>query len=279
MVDWSIPGSSGRPVIGTTHLPSESGDMHILLAHGFKGYKDYGFIPWLSEHLAGVGHVVHRFNFSHGGMEHGHGSFDESAFQEDTWNRQVEDLLLLFKASRRGELPGGTPGGILLAGHSRGGVTSLLTAGRHAGEEVLDPLRGIATLASPAACLQMTDHDQERLLEEGRLASPSSRTGQLLHVGRSWLSEQLDAPEEHDLLAVAGKVKVPVHVIHGSEDDAVPVESAHAIGDAVESLTGRVLIEGANHVFNTSNPFSVDGEASPELRELGDVLVRAAAAC
>ncbi|MBM44489.1 MAG: hypothetical protein CMJ36_05705 [Phycisphaerae bacterium] len=279
MSDWSIPGSSGRPIIGTTHSPSEPAEIHVLLAHGFKGYKDYGFIPWLAEHLADAGHVVHRFNFSHGGMDHGHGSFDESAFQEDTWNRQVEDLLLLFQASREGSLPGGTPGGLLLAGHSRGGVSSLLAAGRHAGEGVLDQLRGIATLASPAACLHMSDQDRERLLDEGRLASPSSRTGQVLHVGRSWLSEQLEAPQDHDLLAIAAKVKVPVHVIHGTEDDAVPVECAHAIGDAVDDLAGRVLIEGANHVFNTPNPFPVDGDASPSLRQLGEVLARAAGAC
>lgn len=273
MSDWSIPGSMGRGIIGTTHEPGDHGGLHVLLAHGFKGYKDYGFIPWLAETIAQSGHVTHRFNFSHGGMGHGHGSFDEAAFQEDTWNRQVDDIMTLLASVQEGVLPGGKASSILLAGHSRGGATCLLAGGRHAGEEVLASLCGIVTLAAPSACLRMSEEDQDRLLVEGRLPSPSSRTEQVLHVGASWLSEQLDDPGGHDLLSLAGRIPVPVHVIHGMLDDAVPVEDAGEIADATGRAGEAILIEGSNHVFNTPNPFSPEQPPSPALQELGDVLI------
>ncbi len=279
MSDWSTPGSSGRPILGTTHEPHEHGGLHVLLAHGFKGYKDYGFIPWLAETISKAGYVAHRFNFSHGGMGHGHGSFDEAAFQEDTWNRQVDDILTLLARLREGVLPGGKVSGMLLAGHSRGGATCLLAGGRHAGEEAIEGLRGIVTLAAPSACLGMKGEDRERLLSDGRLPSPSSRTGQVLHVGASWLNEQLDDPGAHDLLSLAGRITVPVHVIHGVLDDAVPVKDAGEIADATGGTGEAILIEGANHVFNTPNPFSPEQPPSPALQELGDVMVRIAGGC
>ena len=42
---WSIPGSDGEPIIGNTHLPSEDPAGVVHIAHGFKGYKDYGMFP------------------------------------------------------------------------------------------------------------------------------------------------------------------------------------------------------------------------------------------
>ena len=275
MIDWSIPSGDGTGrILGTSHLPSGEPTGRVLLGHGFKGYKDYGFLPWLSRRLCEAGHVVHRFNFGGSGMDHGHGPFDPAAFQADTWNRQVEDAVELLRAVGADELPGG-PGPVLLVGHSRGGVTSLLAAGRHAGTDALASLRGVATLASPSGCLGLEASDRARLLTEGSLESPSSRTGQMLRIGRAFLQEQLDDPEGHDPLRQAGRVRVPVLVVHGMADDAVPVESAHQLVGALGDLATLRIIEGGNHVFNVPNPFPMEhGEPSPQLDEVARSLVQ-----
>ncbi|MDG1899961.1 MAG: hypothetical protein P8I74_08870 [Phycisphaerales bacterium] len=276
-LDWSIDSSSGgasRPIIGTTHSPECEPRGHVLIAHGFKGYKDYGFIPWLAQHAARCGFVAHRFNFSHGGMVHGHGPFDEEVFRDDTWNRQVEDVLSLLDAVRKGALPG-SPGPVGLVGHSRGGVTSLLAAGRHAGTDSLAGLRCVLSLAAPSECLSMDPGQQGTLLERGELPSPSGRTGQELLVGRTFLQEQLDDPEGHDLLRQVGRIDVPVQLVHGLEDDAVPVESVRKIASALPSVHGVHVLDGANHVFNTPNPFPVDAEPSDCLAEVGQILAAA----
>lgn len=274
-MDWSIPvdGVAGRSILGTTHLPEASTQGVVLLGHGFKGYKDYGFIPWLSQHLCDAGCVVHRFNFSGSGMEHGHGRIDPDAFHGDTWNRQVEDVLALMGAIASDRLPGG-PGPVLLMGHSRGGVTSLLSSGRHAGDDVMSSLRGVATLAAPSGCLSMTPEEQAELLSTGGLDSPSNRTGQVLSVGRGFLQEQLDDPEGHDVLTQARRIRVPVSVIHGMEDDAVPAGAARELCSALGDGATLHLLEGGNHVFNVSNPFPLDEEPSPQLREVGSITAR-----
>ncbi|MAA51964.1 MAG: hypothetical protein CMJ41_02805 [Phycisphaerae bacterium] len=273
MIDWSIPAPRGpRPILGTTHLPATAPLGRVLLGHGFKGYKDYGFIPWLSDRLCRAGCIVHRFNFSGSGMDHGHGSFDLEAFRADSWNRQVEDVFGLLSAIDAGDLPGGR-GPVLLAGHSRGGVTSLLTAGRYPGEASSAALVGVVTLASPSSCLSLDADDQTLLLEQGSLESPSSRTGQVLRVGRTFLQEQLDDPEGHDLLAQVRRIRVPVLVVHGMADEAVPPGAARELCSALGDRGDLELIPDANHVFNVPNPFPFeDGTPSPQLAKVGEIL-------
>ena len=271
MTNWTVPSEDGRVIVGTTHEPA-AGPVQgqVLIAHGFKGYKDYGFIPWLAETLSKSGLAAHRFNFSCSGMDHGQGDFDLQAFQHDTWNRQVEDVLCLIRAAGQGQLPGGG-GPILLAGHSRGGVTSLLAAGRHAGSDRLGGLCGILTMAAPDRCLSMDAATQETLLSEGTIPSPSNRTSQVLQIGRAFLQEQLTDPLGHDLLLQTGQIDLPVCVVHGTADDAVAVESATSICKASTGSCRIHRIEEANHVFNTSNPFPCDATPSEALSRLGSI--------
>ncbi|MDG2291264.1 MAG: alpha/beta hydrolase [Phycisphaerales bacterium] len=271
MINWSIPSVEGRVIVGTTHEPTTGPERgQVIIAHGFKGYKEYGFFPWLAQAMANAGFAAHRFNFSCSGMDHGHGDFDVVAFEQDTWNRQVEDLLSVLKEARAGSLPG-RGGPMVLMGHSRGGVASLLAAGRHAGSDELDALRGIMTLASPDTCLSMADDVQSTLCVEGTIPSPSSRTSQVLRVGRAFLEEQRADPPAHDLLLQVSRIKLPTCIVHGTADDAVDVQAATSIANATTSQCEVHHIEGSNHVFNTTNPFPADGVPSEALGELGSI--------
>jgi len=264
---WSIAGSDGEPILGITHEPAGPPRGVILLAHGFKGYRDYGMFPRLATTMADAGLIAHRFNFSHSGMTDDISTFARpELFERETWNRQVHDLRALLDAIADGAIAGrGLP--CVLFGHSRGGVAVLLTAGRAAGEPEAPALAGVITASAPSTCRSMSDADAERLLEDGFLESPSARTGQALRVGRTFLQEQIDDPEGHDLLALAGRIACPVLVVHGADDPTVPAVCAGQIGDAVSHGDAR-LIAGADHVFNTPNPLPNDAPASEQLQQL-----------
>ena len=92
-------------------------------------------------------------------------------------------------------------------------------------------------------------------------------------MGRAFLQEQLDDPQGHDLLNLVHRIDVPVAVVHGLDDDAVPVTSARQIISALQSEASLSVLEDANHVFNVPNPFPVDGEPSAPLAEVGAILV------
>jgi pimeloyl-ACP methyl ester carboxylesterase len=267
---WSIAGSDGEPILGMTHEPVAPRGV-ILLAHGFKGYKDYGMFPRLATTMADAGLVAHRFNFSHSGMTEDVSTFARpELFERDTWNRQVHDLRALLAAIADGTIAGrGLP--CFLFGHSRGGVAVLLTAGRMAGTPGAPEIAGIVTASAPSTCRSMSDEDAQRLLDEGFIESPSARTGQALRVGSAFLQEQIEDPEGHDLLALAGRITCPALVVHGADDPTVPVECAKQIGGAVPGAEVRI-VDGADHVFNTPNPMPDDAAASAQLQQLLDAM-------
>ncbi len=269
MNNWEIPGLAGLPIRGTTHMPTGDARAAVIIVHGYYGYKEYGMFPWLAAHFCQAGHVVHRVNLSHSGMDHGHGPFDEQAVQRDTWSRGVEDIGVLLRAIDSGVLAG-QGRGVILAGHSRGGSTCLLAAGRHGRDADYSALIGVVSLSAPANLDRLTDEAKAELWRSGTLESSSSRTGQRLHVGLAWLQEQLDDPEGHDLLRQVARIQTPIGLIHGAEDATVDASDAVTMAQANPARTRVRLIEGGDHVFNTPNPFADDAPPSPQLQEAFD---------
>src|SRR2546430_741685 len=133
---WSIPGADGEPIIGNTHKSAIGLQARgvVIIAHGFKGYKDYGMFPRVATEFAKAGFIAIRFNFSNSGMTNNIATFERpNLFERDTWNKQVFDLRAVTEAAIAGSLrdPGNASSlPCVFFGHSRGGVTALLTAGR-----------------------------------------------------------------------------------------------------------------------------------------------------
>jgi uncharacterized protein len=267
---WSIPGASGMPILGDSHLPENHSPRRgvLLVVHGFKGYKDYGMFPRIASAAAASGFVSHRFNFSHSGMTNAIATFERpDLFEQDTWNKQVFDLRAVIVATTRGEIEGrGLP--YVIFGHSRGGVAALLTAGRYADDPSFPQPAGLISAAAPATCNPLSEDEASLLLKQGFLESPSSRTGQHLRLGKAFLQQQLDDPPSHDLLSLIHRIQCPLLILHGENDPTVDPGSARAIASAAKSRVRVKIIPRADHVFNTPNPMPANAPSSPQLAEL-----------
>ena len=270
---WSIAGSDNQLIVGNVHLPDTSPRGVVIIAHGFKGYKDYGMFPRLAEAMAAAGFIAHRFNFSHSGMTDRIDTFQRpDLFERDTWNRQVFDLRAVIDAVSRDEIAGaGLP--YVLFGHSRGGVTALLTAGRFAHDPIFAPPVGIVTAASPATANPLSPEEKERLLRDGFIESPSSRTGQRLRVGAAFITEQIRDPQSHDLVYQVARIRCPLLIAHGESDPTVPAAAAGVIARAARSPAHVIIIPEADHVFNTPNPVPAGWQDSVPLSVLIDAAI------
>lgn len=290
---WSIPGAGGEAILGDTHLPPDGQAPigHLVIAHGFRGYKDYGILPVLAAEAArNEGLIAHRFNFSHSGMTNHIDTFERpDLFEKDTWGRQIFDLAAVAKAIRAGALPGS--GGAaklpqIWFGHSRGGVTALLTAARafapgqykqsvvgrepSARDDIPQPA-GVIPAAAPAFACMLGPDDIALMKKQGYLVRESSRTGQKLRVGLPWLEEYEADPHAFDPLRAASLIGCPVAVIHGDADETVPADCAHMIAQQAKRAD-TVIIEGASHVFNTSNPANPDRPLPPQGQAMVDAV-------
>src|SRR5690606_3449788 len=122
---------------------------------------------------------------------------------------------------------------------------------------------------APDTCNSLSEADAARLLRDGFLDSPSSRTGQTLRIGRAFLQEQLDDPDGHDVLEFVTRVKCPLLIIHGENDATVPLSAARRLAEAAGNKAQLHLLPGGDHVFNTPNPLPEQARSSEQL----DVLV------
>ncbi|MEX2215128.1 MAG: alpha/beta fold hydrolase [Phycisphaeraceae bacterium] len=282
-LNWSIPGADGQPILGNTHVPSPSqGELRgvLLIAHGFRGYKDYGILPGIAHYAAMNGLVAIRFNFSHSGMTNQLDTFErKDLFEKDTWSKQILDLRAVATAASEGTLDGFQAArgfAQVWYGHSRGGVTVLLTAARAITPQhyprigaIVKPA-GVIPCASPHRAMFLSEDDRRLLREQGHLDIQSMRTKEDLRIGADWLKEIERQPEAFDPVLAAKRVTCPIQLVYGDADQTVGLESGQAIAAAAPHANLQI-IEGGSHVFNTTNPMNVDREPSPQ----GQALINA----
>ena len=59
----------GWPIRGDVRRLEDSGRLRlVVISHGFKGFKDWGFFPEVSRRLAAAGYTAVTFNFSGSGI-------------------------------------------------------------------------------------------------------------------------------------------------------------------------------------------------------------------
>lgn len=246
---FQIVGAEGEIVRGYVHVSCDRKKLPtVLLAHGFKGFAEYGFLPRLADKLAEARMAVISFSFSHCGITDNPDRFDRlDLFEKDTFACQVADVLALIQAVNKGTLPQADqldPDRIAAVGHSRGGVSAILAT------DATSVLRAIVTLASP----DQTVHDEElrdQLRRLGRVVSPSTRTGQDLIVGRAVVDDIDAAGERYDLARLLERFRGAFMALHCRGDDTVDSACSERLALAHTGAPTRlVLLPGGGHTFD-----------------------------
>ena len=211
-----------RPQGATGPLPG------LVLCHGFpsgpQGAATAGeSYPELADRLAAqAGWAVLAFNFR--GTDGSEGDFSLGGWLTDL-RRATEHLLV-----------SGEVDGVWLAGFSTGGALALCAAGED------ERVRGVAAFAAPAEFGQWAD-DPEAFLEHARSVGVV-RSDPFPPSMPDWSREL----REIRPVALVSKVPPrPVLLVHGSEDDTVPVMDARALADAADGQAELRVIAGAGH--------------------------------
>jgi dienelactone hydrolase len=252
------------PIRGDVYLPGNSRGIPVVIAcHGFKGFKDWGFWPETARRFceAGIGCVV--FNFSGSGIGDDPQQFTElDRFEADTIGRELEDLGRVLDAVSHRSVPvGGVDVRRLgLLGHSRGGGVALIRTGR-------DPrIRATATWAAVASFLRVDEEARTAWREKGYTEVVNQRTGQVFRIGTTYLDDLEAHAEAYDPLLAVSRFKVPLLLVHGTQDAAVPVEDARLLAQhAAPGTCTQALIQGAGHTFGAAHPFQ---ESTPHLDQV-----------
>ena len=257
-----LVGADGAPLYVDVRTGARLGESRptVVICHGFKGFKDWGFFPRLAERLALAGFTAVSFNFSGSGVGAGE-EFDGL----ERWTRQrptadLEDLRAVVDFAAHG----GTSW-IGLVGHSRGGGLSILHA-------ATDPrIRALVTWAAIDTFERWPEEELQRWRAEGKLDVVNARTGQVLPISLGAL-EDIEAHRQDmlDIRRAAGRVRAPWLIVHGTADTSVgPAEAERLKEWSAEAELW--LVEGAGHTFGARHPLA---GTTPELTAVMDRTVR-----
>ena len=76
--------------------------------------------------------------------------------------------------------------------------------------------------------------------------------------------------EREDLTDRMGEIEAPALVIHGTEDQAIPIDKAKRLASALPGADGVVAVEGAAHAPNLTHPEPVNAAIRTFLADLPD---------
>jgi alpha-beta hydrolase superfamily lysophospholipase len=241
---FTIDSDEGLPIRGNIDSPRDPRAL-LVVVHGFKGFKDWGFFPWMAGHLSARHHVaVCRFNMSRSGIGENPDSFDRlDLFADDTYSTQLADLRIVV-AHAQSHYPQLST---FLLGHSRGGGVALL------GAQDVPHLEGVITWSAIARVDRWDEATKEKWRNDGFLDVVNTRTQQVMRMSTSILDDYDANRTRLDILAAATRIRVPLLALHGGNDESVPVGEATLIADRAADAS-KIIIASASHTYNTIHP-------------------------
>jgi len=216
--------------------PGSRRECLVILGHGVTGDKDRPLLLAVAEGLAARGWPCLRISFSGNGKS-------EGRFEESTITKEVEDLAAVL-ATVPDEVR------IAYAGHSMGAAVGVLSAARDPRIRVLVSLAGMTYTAE--FC-------------EREFGEVTPGEGLMWDEENCPLSQEFvdDMNTVGDVLEASASVTQPWLLIHGMDDDVVPIRDGHDAHTAASCVKHWLAIEGAGHSFGE--------ESYPQIIDVMDV--------
>ncbi len=217
----------------------------VIFIHGFKGNKNWGFIPELCNKISESGFICVKYNHSFSGYySENSNQINVEKFEQMTISRQLEDLdLLIDRLLENEEVSRIFSGDIILIGHSMGGGISLLYS-------LTDSRIKKIVLLAPIAYFDRYTERQKSIWKESVLIEfPNAKTGQMLRLKAGFLLDLENNIEKFNLLSAVKQLNIPIKLIHGLQDMTVKAEEAQKLINANPKIDAD-FIDAASHSFN-----------------------------
>ena len=201
------------------------GDRIVVIGHGVTGSKDRTIVRILAEGLAAAGISALRFSFSGNGES-------EGAFTDSTITKEVADLGSILDAVNDYK--------ICYVGHSMGSAVGLLRA---VTDERIEVLVSLAGMVHTKAFVEREFGDAIPD-EDFMWGAPDCPISQVY----------MDDMAKIDSVAkYASKFGGPWLLVHGTEDDIVPISDSHDILQFANESTEFLEFPGVDHSFFWDN--------------------------
>ena len=247
----ALPGALGPILVDVRAASRTARQPAVLIMHGFKGFKDYAFLPPMADRLARAGFTAVNISVSGSGVdEHGDFAFPER-FARNTYTRELGDIAIAVQALLAGELGTVPPTSLGIIGHSRGGGVALCVA------RETPAIGAVVTWAAISTIRRYTDAEVELWRKLGRIEMENARTHQMLPMDYEIVEDALAHEHRFDIRAAAAALDRPWLLTHGTEDETVPLAEARELAAlATDPRFESLFVEGSGHTFGARHPWA-----------------------
>lgn len=248
---FTLSGAAGKLIYGDcTYDDKKTNSRTIIFIHGFKGFKDWGAHNLTAAFFASKGYRYIKFNLSHSGVtkENLNDVTDMEAFASNTISKELfdVDVVISYVCSAFSSIS------VCLIGHSRGGGLALIQAAKDPRVSKLITWSAIADFSS----LWKKEQEQE-WIKTGKIFVENARTKEKMPLNSTLLDDFNKHKENFNIIKSAKHIDLPWLILHGDEDVNVKFSVAQKL--AQKQLRARIQkIEGANHVYGASHPYTAD---------------------
>lgn len=238
--ELSFTNSRNQKLRGSLHVPSEPSGQGVIVCHGMLSNRSSIKHQSLCRALTDRGLMSLRFDFSGRGES-------EGTTEEISYERQVDDLSCAFDLMRK------EVDTLSLTGSSMGGAVVVLFAGS---EKRIRRVVGIATVGRPMEVLKNIDPHFQTESSFQRSIERWKQKGHFDIAGHRIGFDFVESAQGVDVLAAARSIDCPVLLIHGKNDDVVPLSQAVELKSAAKQCDLVVLEEG-DHVLHGSKEHQI----------------------
>lgn len=255
-----LSGSGDKTITGDITSDDKIANVaSIIFVHGFKGFKDWGAHNLVADYFAKNGYRYIKFNMSFSGVTAAQPNdvTDMDAFANNTVSAELKDIdtVINYVAHTYPQQS------IYLIGHSRGGGLVIL---KGASDE---RLAKIITWSAFADFSSLWKKEQEEdWISQGQIFVENARTKEKMPLNKVLLEDFNAHKSEFNILNAAASVKIPWLILHGDEDVNVNFNIAQQLAQAQPAAKFQ-KIEGANHVFGASHPYTSE-ELPAQLKDV-----------
>jgi dienelactone hydrolase len=256
----TVPGALGEILVDVRAGSRSVAQPAVLLVHGFKGFKDYAFLPVFAERLARAGFTAVTATVSGAGVDAA-GEFSRlDRFARNTYSRELDDLHGVATAIATGTLAFAAPTALGVVGHSRGGGMAILLAAER------PEVGALVTWNAIGKARRHSDAELAAWREAGTIQIPHKRLRIRMPLDYEVVEDCLR--HEHgrlDIAAAAGRLTCPWLQLHGTDDETVAFAEGEALAAAGGAQHAFVPVAGGTHTWGTQHPWEGSTSVADEV--------------
>jgi len=219
--------NSGDAIIhGDIHHAEHRTCPILLIIHGFRGSKNWGFFPTIAEEFALNGSIVVSWNMSLSGYSKNAQYIDQpDNFARNTITQEIRDTQSIIDSILHddhilsNDLRSKWNGDIHVLGHSRGGGVGILISEKN------QSIKKLALWNTISRFGRFTERQKKLWSESDTFPIDETEDGIIIAMNYTYISDLELHGEEYSPLRAISEVSADILIIHAEQDMTVPCQN------------------------------------------------------